>query len=135
MSHPVFFVTPKSGGLFRRWTISADDGRHWNAFDECWVAEQDSATLYADQTQACIDCAVLQRRVSLPKKELIWATVPIQVEALSDHPLDHEALRNWLFNKLNVTIDISEGTGPTPDAVVFACVRWEKFEVSKEPLQ
>jgi len=129
MSHPVFFVAPKSGASVPRWTINSNDGRYWNVFDERWASEPEAATLYADESQACIDCAILQRRATLPKPELVWANVPIQVEALSDRPLEYESLKNWLMTKLRITIDISDGTGPTPDALVFVCVDWGKFQI------
>lgn len=129
MSHPVFFIAQKPGTIVPRWIITSNDGRYWSAFDERWASEPEAATLYADESQACIDCAILQRRVSLPKPELAWANVPIQVEALSDHPIDYEVLKNWLMNKLRITIDLSDGTGPTPDALVFVCVDWGKFQI------
>lgn len=128
MSHSVYFVAEKLGCIFPRWTIMSIDGRYWNAIDGTWSEDLSGAALYADLNQAAVDCAALQRR-NLNKPIRTSAQIPLQVEVHSDQPVDYEALKLWLTAKIQMSLDIAENTGPTPDAIVFVSVEWGQFRI------
>jgi hypothetical protein len=118
-------VRPKTGSKVPRWVV-ADDTGCWDKFNEQWVPEG-VATLYPSAESAAEDARILALGDVTKKNHMRLSVLTISIETYSDMPVDPEVLRQWLFEKLSVSMDVSKGY-PTDDSIVVADLRFDKYK-------
>lgn len=125
MSHRIIHVKPVGNPDYPRYVLADNLDMFWNGED--WVSDENEAWIYADLVLVSNDSAVLQRQQTLSKEHVRMAVVTIRIEAFSDQPLDAEALREWLQQNVNMGINFSSGSGPTPDSIVLGSLEWQNY--------
>jgi len=122
VAHRIFYVAQVGPPAFPRFAIYDAVGHAWDG--SSWNGRP---VLYADQASVSNDCYDLQRSEAAGMKLRQEVEVPLRFEAFSDQRLDLEGLRAWLCRNVGVTIDVSTGSGPTPDSIVIGSLDWPRF--------
>ena len=129
MAHRILFVAQTGSPAYPRYVICDTDGNIWDG--SAW-ATVGRPLLYADQRPVSIDCANLQRQETIGKPHVQVVEIPLRAEVFSDSPIDPNELQNWLQCHLNLDIDFTSDSGPTPDSIVLGCIVWAHYRTNGE---
>jgi hypothetical protein len=124
VSHRILFVAQAGPPAFPRYAIGDIEGRVWDGMD--W-ATAGRPLLYANINIASVDCANLQRLETAGKKCRTVVEVPLRAEIFSDEPIDPNELQKWLRSHMNLDVDFTQGSGPTPDSIVLGVIDWPRY--------